>query len=272
MNIQLKNGTLNLPVANTHITLFEKMLTERTPHEPDFLFFKNFQQYPTLFIDVGANIGNSALSVHFVCPKWRVVSFEPNLSLEFFMNKVKTIFDAEGGEYSYFLYGLSNKTGAIKIYIPKIDNWYVIGESSCIKEHFEENIVRTRLSSYSSHGNWELVESEISITVFDDFEQENAIIKDEEMIFIKIDVEGYERQVLEGMSGTIQKKIPIFTIENNESIGSDPVEKYLNYVGYQRFQYIQSENYLIKQYTHSLNSFYIHSSHVLQSHIAKFIK
>ena len=81
MNIQLKNGTLNLPVANTHITLFEKMLTERTPHEPDFLFFKNFQQYPALFIDVGANIGNSALSVHFVCPKWRVVSFESQICL-----------------------------------------------------------------------------------------------------------------------------------------------------------------------------------------------
>ncbi|NJM60317.1 MAG: FkbM family methyltransferase [Oscillatoriales cyanobacterium RU_3_3] len=265
-------ASLNLPVAHTHIVLFEKMLTERTPHERDFLFFKNFQQYPALFIDVGGNIGNSALSVHFVCPKWRVVSFEPNLSLEYFMKKVKTIFDEEGGEYSYFLYGLSNQKGDIKIYIPKIDHWYVIGEASCIKEHFEENIVRTRLSSYSTHGKWELVESEISIAVFDDFEQQNAIIENEPMIFIKIDVEGYERQVLEGMSGTIQKKHPIFMIENNESIASDPVEKYLISLGYQRFQYIQSDNHLIKQHTHSLNSFYIHSSHVVQPHLAKFIK
>src|SRR5262245_45141496 len=70
--------TAALPLPTAHVPIFEKQLAEKQPHESDFHLFANFPDRDTVFLDVGANIGNSALSVHFVRPGWRVVSFEPN--------------------------------------------------------------------------------------------------------------------------------------------------------------------------------------------------
>ena len=129
--------------------------------------------------------------------------------------------------------------------------------ASCIKEHFTDGVVSARLSSYSAHGGWELVESEVEIITFDDFVKNNDIFKDETLIIVKIDVEGYEFQVLDGMKTFIQSKQPIFMIENDYSVTPNPVEEYLTLFQYQRYQYINQNNQLKLQNEHSLNSFYI---------------
>jgi FkbM family methyltransferase len=257
MNTNPKLNTTEITVAESHIQLFEKLLLDRIPHESDFYFFQNFKDISTLFIDVGANIANSVLSVHFICPQWRIVSFEPNLSLNYFLQRAKSFLEVQGQEYSYFMCGLSNTEGTINFFIPKIDNWFVIGEASCIKEHFTDDVVSDRLSSYSTHGGWELVESEVEIITFDNFVKNNDIFKDETLIIVKIDVEGYEFQVLDGMKNFIQSKQPIFMIENNYSVMPDPVEEYLALFGYQKYQYFNQTNQLKLQNEHSLNSFYI---------------
>ena len=74
---------------------------------------------------------------------------------------------------------------------------------------------------------------------------------------MKIDVEGYEFQVLDGMKTFIQSKQPIFMIENDYSVTPNPVEEYLTLFQYQRYQYINQNNQLKLQNEHSLNSFYI---------------
>jgi len=257
MNTNSKTDTKKIRVSDSHINLFDKLLSDKIPHESDFYFFQNFKDVPALFIDVGANIANSVLSVHFICPQWRIVSFEPNLSLEYFLQRAKSILDAQGQEYSYFMCGLSNTQGKIDFFIPKIDDWFVIGEASCIKEHFTDGVVSARLSSYSAHGGWELVESEVEIIIFDDFVKNNDIFKDETLIIVKIDVEGYEAQVLDGMKNFIQSKQPIFMIENDYSVTPNIVEEYLTLFQYQRYQYINQNNQLKLQNEHSLNSFYI---------------
>ncbi|NJD06561.1 MAG: hypothetical protein FIA97_08680 [Methylococcaceae bacterium] len=96
----------NLPVSEAHIGYFETLPASGEPHEEDFLFFRNFRSDTALFLDIGGNIGNSALSIFFVCPSWRVISFEPNPFLKYFLDRVSEGYRAQNGSFSYFQAGL----------------------------------------------------------------------------------------------------------------------------------------------------------------------
>ena len=50
-------------------------------HDPDFLIFDGLKETHGLFLDIGANRGNSALSVLNRTRAMRVLSLEPNTAL-----------------------------------------------------------------------------------------------------------------------------------------------------------------------------------------------
>ncbi|CAL1240546.1 FkbM family methyltransferase [Candidatus Methylocalor cossyra] len=245
----------NLPITRVHVKYFEDLLRSQKPHEEDFLFFRNFCDEPTLFLDIGGNVGNSALSVLFVCPNWRVVSFEPNPSLSYFMERVSEVFAERQAHFTYYPVGLGAESGEVDLYIPKVDDWLVIGEASIIREHFQDAVVRTRLSSYSASGQWSLIKTTISIVTFDSFLAEHPILGAEKRIVVKIDVEGAEVAVLKGMEGFIQKHWPLFMIENSLP---DVVGEWLGARGYRAYIFELSTNQLIpKRQGVALNSFYV---------------
>jgi FkbM family methyltransferase len=244
----------SLPVSETHIPYFERLLESGVPHEEEFHFFKNFDADSALFLDIGANVGNSALSVFFVCPHWRVVSFEPNPSLKYFMDRVSQFYKAKHGKFEYFLTGLSDRNSDLSLFVPKIDDWIVIGEASICLSHFDDAVVSKRLSSYSTSGHWSLVETTIKCVSFDSFAESNPLLGDEKWMFVKIDVEGAEVQVLEGMRGFIAAKRPIFMIENSQP---DVVGEKMAEFGYMAFDYdVRGKRLLPKESGRSLNSFY----------------
>lgn len=245
----------SLPLSEMHISYFEELLQSGQPHEIDFLFFKNFQADSALFLDVGGNVGNSALSINFICPTWRVISFEPNPSLKYFLDRVADTYKARGGDFKYFQLGLSSESAEASLYIPQIDNWMVIGEASLDLAHFNDPVVSERLASYSGSGQWSYLETTISIVTFDEFLKSNQIFGDEKWIFVKIDVEGAEVQVLDGMKDFIASKRPIFMIENSVP---DLISEKLAQWGYKAFDYHVANRCLRPKYPGScLNSFYI---------------
>ena len=52
-------------------------LQNRDIHDPDFRYFKSFSGRQGLFVDVGANRGQSSVSVRMVWPECSIMAFEP---------------------------------------------------------------------------------------------------------------------------------------------------------------------------------------------------
>ena len=237
--------------SSHEIMLFDQIQLRRV-HEDDFNIFASLSEQSGLFLDIGASIGTSLLSIHFVCPKWRIVSFEPNRGNYDLLDQAIDLVRKEGGDCQIFHFGLSDKDAKTTLYVPKIDNWFVIGEAGVDLDHFDNPVVKRRLSSYSSHGKWELTPIGIDLKVFDEISQ-NITKPNENIVVVKIDVEGHELNVLSGMKSFIRKVRPIFLIEND---GTNAIAEFLKEFGYKRFVYFDGKLVKVEQ-SYSLNNFYL---------------
>ncbi|MHB2149541.1 FkbM family methyltransferase [Calditrichota bacterium LG25] len=141
------------------------------------------------FFDVGANHGYYSIKVSSILPNVKIYSFEP-----FSSNVQKLIKNKELNNNNIHIIKkvVSDKKGFIKVYFAGVDN---DGSTSCIPK-FEDN------------SNFEVVES---ITI-DSFVEENNLVG--KKIF-KIDVEGFEPNVLKGMKNTLRQHDSIVFIEHN---------------------------------------------------------
>ena len=74
----------------------------------------------------------------------------------------------------------------------------------------------------------------------------------------KIDAEGHEFSVLEGMGGTIESCWPIFLIENNDDHRVTP---YLEHRGYQPLVYDAQRDGLVPMTDPTTNTFYLRPEH-----------
>ncbi|MET0634857.1 MAG: FkbM family methyltransferase [Chitinophagaceae bacterium] len=148
-------------------------------------FYKTFLKEGQLVFDVGANLGNRVeIFLEIGC---KVVAVEPQVQcqehlLKTFGNRINIV-----GE------GLGEKVEKKTMYISDV---------STISSLSEEWIESVRQSRFSGH-EWNKTET-VSINTMD-----NLISTYGKPFFCKIDVEGYELQVLKGLS----EAIPLLSLE-----------------------------------------------------------
>ena len=162
-------------------------------------------------IDVGANIGNH--SIQFSKYFKNVFSFEPN-------NEVYEVLKLNTRNRSNIFinnFGLSNKNYSAYINF---------GRDNFGKGYISEEISR-KLNS-----------QEVELRKYDE-------IFDEEISFVKIDVEGHEFSVIEGMEKMIIRDLPIIAFEYQKDGNSDCVYNKLKTLGYDKF-YIQDDIFIRK--------------------------
>ncbi len=162
----------------------------------------DFDPQENTCLDIGANIGNH--SVQFNNYFNKVIAFEPQLR-NFKILKLNTDpYDS----ISAYNYGLSSKNEEAVINIPYGNSGgasHVVPTSSKNKFYSEQ----------------------IQLRVYDDE-------FDEQISFVKIDVEGNELEVMKGMKNTIQKYKPVISFEYNYT-EKDGVLDILKELGYERF-------------------------------------
>src|SRR5580704_751877 len=151
------------------------------------------------FLDIGANIGQTMLKVLSLDPSRRYIGFEPQVSccflIQHFLEKNAI------SNFATLPVGLSNENGTVKLY----RGGEYDSTASTVKDFRPENFH----SSYSyvclRKGD-ELI-SELQVT---------------SIAAIKIDVEGAELEVIEGLLETIEMKKPtiIFEVLNHFVIGT----------------------------------------------------
>ena len=136
------------------------------------------------FIDVGAHIGR--FSTLMAKQGWQVISFEPlKTNFQALENNLKV--NHTNGNVRIFNAGLGNKTGNSTIYFNSLE----LGEASVTEKN----------------GN---NKDAVQILRFDDIYKDFNI---SDFCIVKVDVEGYEEQVVEGMHDFVKIHKPLFVIE-----------------------------------------------------------
>ena len=224
-----------------------RLWRSRVPHEDDFRFFRRLSDHAPSLLDVGALAGQSALSFMMMCPRASVVSFEPNALYEPVLRHVRDRL-LSSASFAYHLVGCGSAPAELPLVVPYVDGNPWFGEASMRPEHFEVPWVRERLASYGRTLTFE--PTTVRVRPLDEFRLSPTVVK--------IDVEGYELDVLEGMVATIAACAPILLVENNDY---QRVTAWLAARGYEPFVYDAVRDDLVPMTSATVNTFYVRPEH-----------
>ena len=195
--------------------------------ESDFEFFKFVNKKQTeLFLDVGANDGISALTFRLYNQDYKILSIEPDAKHNRALNNIKR----KDKNFEFQNIGLGNKNETKKLYIPECNGVYIGQLASLIKDEAFNNVPKI-ISQKNISSKVKIIEKNIEVKTIDSMNLQPEIIK--------IDVEGFESQVLEGGIETIKKKKPFLMIEIND-VSVKKVSSILSELDYLVFTYDKS--------------------------------
>lgn len=176
------------------------------PYVPEQIISK-FCNLGSIVMDIGANMGEWSLHMaKMVGRNGRVFSFEPIPSMAQALEKTVAINNFS--QVSISECAVSNKTGHAQFSIPfNKDNQAIPGWSQLVPgEEFT--------APKSIDNLWDKVAStktsEVQTTTLDRFTSEKNITK---LDFIKVDVEGHEKHVIEGGQKTLETLKPAMILE-----------------------------------------------------------
>lgn len=198
-------GKMHGYVMNLDLSNWSERLTYfigRFYELPLQLIIKNYLKPGDVFVDIGANIGMITLTAaKYVGENGIVHSFEPNPEAYEKLNEVVTINQLK--QVKLYQLGLSNQN--TELTLSMITEHTGMGTFASVAEKDQHNVTKKyKLPVYCG--------------------DEVLIDKLSENCLIKIDVEGFEPYVIEGLSGTIERYLP--------AIVTEAVKSHLQRVGY----------------------------------------
>ena len=204
------------------------------PHESDYFGMKNIfsSKFTGDFLDIGGNYGQSTVSFRKLgFKKNRIFIFEPNKQLYSNLKRIKKKYK---NTYIYN-FGLSKKNEIKTLYTPIRKGRTYLALSSFNKLS-QENQIKLQFPQYIKE--FSQIKQKCKLKIFDNLKL-NIDPK-----FIKIDVEGYEENVLFGLKKTIQKKAPVLLIEYNPR-NFEIIYRLLN-KNYDTYSYLLQKKKLLK--------------------------
>jgi len=166
-------------------------------------FLRDLPDNKGVFIDVGAHIGR--FSALMGVKNWDVYSFEP-MSTTYNQLITNMGFNNISANFHGFNYGLGNAPSSQTIYF----SGYKTGEASF------------------THSEGTSSEETVKIDTFENLVKDSFVGRD---VVLKIDVEGFEHQVIEGMKNTIQEVKPLMILELWKE-NSENITQFLYSLGY----------------------------------------
>jgi FkbM family methyltransferase len=204
-------------------SMFGKYLLGR-PHEADFAAFRHFRDRAGLFLDVGANSGESVLSFRLFNATAPILSIEPNPYHEPDLKFLKRRID----RFDYLLCAAGEREGRATLYVPVYRNLPLTGEASFHREQAICNYWVQEHVGPSTAARVRLLELDVQVKRLDDLDLRPA--------FVKIDVQGYEQNVIAGLRSTLAKCQPVLLLERS---GCDAaLTRQLDGLGYAPFVYL----------------------------------
>ncbi|HEY0656101.1 MAG TPA: FkbM family methyltransferase [Chryseosolibacter sp.] len=170
-------------------------------HEKEFELVNVFSNPANnVFVDIGANRGDAIHSILMRQPDCKVYAFEPNGYLAEKLNRLY----GKDQRVKIFNYGLGNATDRFDLYVPFYKNYMFDGLAS-FKEENARDWLRNRLFGYSEK-NLDVKKMSCQVRRLDEFNLKPC--------FIKMDVQGFEYEVLKGGIETIRNSRPTILMES----------------------------------------------------------
>ena len=184
------------------VSMFGKYLCRR-PHEADFAAFRHFTDRTGLFLDVGGNSGESVLSFRLFNPTAPILSIEPNPyhepDLRFLKDRIAS--------FDYMLCAAGEHRGRATLYVPVYRDLPLTGEASFHRDQALASYWMQEQVGGAAAAAVRLLEVEVEVRRLDDLALDPA--------FVKIDVQGFETQVIAGLHTTIVKSRPVLLLERS---------------------------------------------------------
>lgn len=197
-------------------------------HESDFDFFRRFQSADRLFVDIGANLGQSALSFRLAHRTAPILSFEPNPDMEPSLRVVQRLL---GGSFNFRMHGLGARTEVKPLFVPVVKGIPFFQCATFRREFLDNNAdVRKLFFEWTRTDRFAIVERPLRLVRFDELGLNPG--------FVKIDVEGGEVDVLAGMEETLARCRPLLLTEGCAALSQ------LAQLGYTAYVHEPAENRL----------------------------
>jgi FkbM family methyltransferase len=168
------------------------------PLELEFHAFGVLPSTARLFLDIGANDGISARSFRLFNKTTPILSIEANPCHEEALKRTK----AALALFDYKLMGAGARRGEFVLHTPVFRGIALTAYAAMNRSEAEH---RLHQDMPSSRGRLRFIETVVPVVPIDDL----TLTPD----FVKIDVEGFEIEVLCGMAATIERCKPVFMIE-----------------------------------------------------------
>jgi FkbM family methyltransferase len=165
-------------------------------------------QRPSLFLDVGANYG--AHSLLFLSVGIPIIAFEPNRAC---LSYYKTVCELNGFTGRWEQVALGNGTGQIELVYPEKETWLGSVSSDIALNLKKSHFAKTEL---------------VQLKTLDDYCGDIPNDK----VLIKIDVEGYESEVIQGASKLLRNCKPKLIFESNDEKSRGELFRLLGETGY----------------------------------------
>ena len=185
------------------------------PHDRSYRALRHFIALKPegLFLDIGANDGISALSFRRFSKSYRILSLEPNALLEPALKKLKE----SDPHFTYKIVGAGAVTGRMRFFVPVYKNIVLHTFTSNNQNHILAAIEKSFGAS---------ITNDVTIESFDcDIIPVDSL--DINPSVIKIDAEGFDYDVIEGLKTTIERSRPFIMIEIADS-EYDQINKYFS--------------------------------------------
>ncbi|MDI9640660.1 FkbM family methyltransferase [Geitlerinema splendidum] len=213
----------------------------KIPFEKDFNALSLFPESENfVFLDVGANRGQSTDAILMTTHKGQIHMFEPN---PWMCDCIEKLY-GNHPRVKIHKFGLGNTATEELLYVPFYKKWMFDGLASFNYQEASEWL-KNRMYNYQ----------EELLTI----EQFKCHIRQLDELklapfFIKIDVQGYEFQALQGGETTIRTHQPVLLIESP----SKRIIDYLKSFGYQIYAFKRGK--FIPTFKNSLNAFFMTES------------
>lgn len=188
--------------------------------DPDFELLGRMPGVPALAVDIGANRGHFAIAVLRKTQRMKVLSLEPNPALRWALLTIKLLHPAR---FRFRLAGAGNDESTRVLHIPLSAGYDLSTQASLNIKEFDKWWVRERLqeSGHDMESGEPFEERTIRVIPLDAL----GLAPD----LIKIDTEGWERDVLEGAARTLRDHLPAILIEVNDAESWLPMLRELGY-------------------------------------------